>query len=102
MANKPAITIVISSRAQKEIEESWAWYEDRFAGLGDRFLNEILECLHQIELNPDRFPTKFKSYKEAVVDTFPFLVIYRINKKSNIVRVVSMFHTSRNPKRKYK
>ena len=102
MADKPTISVVISSRAQKEIEESWAWYEDRFAGLGDRFLNKILDRLHQIELNPDRFPTRFRSYKEAPVDTFPFLVIYRVSKKSSIVRLVSVFHTSRNPKKKYR
>src|SRR5258708_27960757 len=102
MAGKPVMPIVISSRAQKEIEESWAWYEDRLAGLGDRFLKKILDRFQQIELNPDRFPTRFKSYKEAPVDTFPFLVIYRTSKKSNMIRVVSVFHTARNPKKKYK
>jgi hypothetical protein len=84
MADRPAISVIISSRAQKEMAESWAWYEDRLAGLGDRF------------------PTRFKSYKEAPVPTFPFLLIYRISKKSNLIRVVSVFHTSRNPKKKYR
>ena len=102
MADKSAFPVIISSRAQKEIAESWGWYEDRLAGLGDRFLNEILDRLHQIELNPDRFPTRFKSYKEAPVNTFPFLLIYRISKKSNLIRVVSVFHTARNPKTKYR
>lgn len=101
MVDKPVTSVIISSRAQKEMAESWAWYEDRLAGLGDRFLNEILGCLHQIELNPDRFPTKFKLYKEAPVDTFPFLLIYRVSKKANRIRVISVFHTSRNPKKKY-
>jgi plasmid stabilization system protein ParE len=68
----------------------------------DRFVNEVLKCTRQIEENPDRFPTKFKAYKEAQVKTFPFLVIYRINKKANSVRVVSVFHTARNPRKKYK
>jgi hypothetical protein len=102
MANKSIVSVVISSHAQKEIAESWAWYEDRLAGLGDRFLTAILDRLHQIELTPDRYPTRFKSYKEVAVDTFPFLVIYRFNKRSNIVRVMSIFHTSRNPNKKYR
>lgn len=101
MANKPGTSVIISSRAQKEMAESWTWYEDRLVGLGDRFLSEILDRLHQIELNPDRFPTRFKSYKEAPVDTFPFLIIYKISKRSNAIRIVSVFHTSRNPKKKY-
>jgi plasmid stabilization system protein ParE len=102
MAGKPTMSIVISSGAQKEIEESWAWYEDRLAGLGDRFLNKILDRFHQIELNPDRFPTRFKFYKEAPIDTFPFLIIYRISAKTNTIRIVSVFHTARNPKKKYR
>jgi hypothetical protein len=102
MASKFGHSIIVSSRAQKELAETWGWYEDRLSGLGDRFMNEVLKCIRQIEENPDRFPTKFKSYKEAQVKTFPFLVIYRINKKAGSVRVVSIFHTARNPGRKYK
>jgi plasmid stabilization system protein ParE len=102
MASKFGYSIIVSSRAQKELAESWNWYEDRLPGLGDRFVNEVLKCTRQIEENPDRFPTKFKAYKEAQVKTFPFLVIYRINKKANSVRVVSVFHTARNPRKKYK
>ena len=102
MASRSGPSVIISSRAQKELSEAWAWYEDRLVGLGDRFLNEVIDRLRQIELNPDRFPTRFKSYKEAPVPTFPFLLIYRISKKSNLIRVVSVFHTSRNPKKKYR
>lgn len=102
MANKSAFSTIVSNRAQKELAESWIWYEDRLKGLGDRFVGEVFKCLRKIEDTPDRFPTKFKSYKEAQVDTFPFLVIYRINKKANSIRVVSIFHTAQNPRKKYK
>jgi plasmid stabilization system protein ParE len=102
MGNNSGYSIIVSSRAQKELAESWAWYEDRLPGLGDRFVSEVLKCTRQIEENPDRFPTKFKSYKEAQVKTFPFLVIYRISKNTNSVRVVSVFHTARSPRKKYK
>jgi hypothetical protein len=74
MASRSGPSVIISSRAQKELSEAWAWYEDRLVGLGDRFLNEVIDRLRQIELNPDRFPTRFKSYKEAPVNTFPFNV----------------------------
>lgn len=102
MASKSSYSIIVSSRAQKELAESWNWYEDRLPGLGDKFVNEVLKCTRQIEENPDRFPTKYKSYKEAQVKTFPFLVIYRITRKTSSIRVVSVFHTARNPKKKYK
>lgn len=102
MANLSVYRAVFSSRAQKEIAESWIWYEDRQFGLGDRFLKEITDHVQKIEQSPNRFPTRFKSYKEAALPVFPFLIIYRINVKKKLIRIVSIFHTSRNPKKKYK
>jgi plasmid stabilization system protein ParE len=101
MDRPPIYGAIFSSRAQKEIAESWNWYEDRQPGLGDRFLKEITDHVHKIEQTPNRFPTRFKSYKETPVPVFPFLIIYRINEKKKIIRIVSIFHTSRNPKKKY-
>jgi plasmid stabilization system protein ParE len=92
---------IISSKAQREIAESWNWYEDRQLGLGDRFLNEIAEHIRKIEQTPIKFPIRFKSYRETPVPVFPFLIIYRINERKRIIRIVSIFHTSRNPTRKY-
>lgn len=92
---------IISSKAQREIAESWNWYEDRQLGLGDRFLDEIAEHIRKIEQTPIKFPIRFKSYRETPVPVFPFLIIYRINERKRIIRIVSIFHTSRNPTRKY-
>jgi plasmid stabilization system protein ParE len=97
----PSYHAIFSSRAQKEVVESWNWYEDRQIGLGDRFVKELTERIRIIEQTPSRHPTKYKSYKETQVPVFPFLIIYRINKKKKIIRIVSIFHTYRNPEKKY-
>ena len=101
MANVPAHATILSSRAQKEIIEAWNWYEDRQPGLGDRFLREVRARIEKIEQTPERYPTRFRSYKETPVPVFPFLIIYRINKKKKLIRIVSVFHTSLNPQKKY-
>lgn len=101
MANKKPYSATYSSRAQKEIAKAWEWYEDRQQGLGDRFINELTRRVQLLEQNPNRYPTRYKSYKETPVPVFPFLIIYRINKRKKSVRVVSVFHTSINPRRKY-
>ncbi len=101
MAGKLSFSAILSSRAQKEIAQSWEWYEERQQGLGDRFVNEVSHRIVLIEQNPERYPTRYKFYKETPVPVFPFLIIYRINKKQRSIRVVSVFHTSLNPKRKY-
>ena len=101
MSNIPAYSAVLSSRAQKEISHAWNWYEDRQKGLGDRFLKEVITRIRKIEQTPERYPTRFKSYKETPVPIFPFLIIYRINKKRKLIQIVSVFHTSMHPKKKY-
>lgn len=65
MANSPSYSILISTKAQREIEAAWLWYEDRQQGLGDRFIKEMFERIGKIEQHPERYPTRFRSYKEA-------------------------------------
>jgi hypothetical protein len=35
MGNKAGYSIILSGRTQKEIAQSWEWYENRQQGLGD-------------------------------------------------------------------
>ncbi len=58
MANSFTCTGILSVRAQKEIEKAWKWYEERQAGLGDRFLKEAIARIRLIEQNPERYPTR--------------------------------------------
>lgn len=102
MADKAVYSSTLSSRAQKEIAESWEWYEERQQGLGDRFFGEVMSRIHQIEQNPKRYPNRNKTYKETIIETFPFLIIYKINKEKKQIQVLSVFHTARNPRKKYK
>jgi plasmid stabilization system protein ParE len=102
MANNIAYQIILSSRAEKEIETSWTWYEERQQGLGDRLVTETIYRLRQIEQTPERYSIRYKNYRETKIEVFPFVIIYKINKKKKLIYVVSIFHASRNPKRKYK
>ena len=102
MGNKASFSSTLSSRAQKEIAISWDWYEERQQGLGDRFIREVITRIRDIEKMPDRYPTRYKSYKEVSIPTFPFILIYRIVKSQKAIRIVSVFHTSQSPKKKYK
>ena len=100
MANRAYYSVIISGRAQKEIAQSWDWYEVRLQGLGDRFVKDVLAKIDLIEQYPERYPTRYKSYKETPMAVFPFLIIYRLNKRKKIVHIVSVFHTSMNPGKK--
>ncbi len=38
MASNPVYTSILSTRAQKEITQSWEWYEEKQQDIGDRFV----------------------------------------------------------------
>jgi len=87
-------------KAQKEILAAWEWYEDQQQGLGDRFKEEVRNKIQSILNNPWHYPLK-GNFHEAQTDNFPFLIIYKIDKHEDRILILSVFHTSRHPKRKY-
>jgi len=88
-------------KARQEIFESWVWYEEQQEGLGNRFEDAVFEKISLIAANPLHYPLK-KGTREANTDTFPFLIVYRINKRRKLIMIVSVFHTSRHPRKKRK
>ena len=95
-------TSIFLLRARQELLDAWIWYEERQPGLGDRFKNELYKRIYEIEQNPERYPERKKPYRETRIEIFPYLIIYRISKNESLIIIASIFHASRNPKRKYK
>ena len=95
-------TIVFLVRAQHELLDAWEWYENKQTGLGDRFKDQLMNRIHSIAQHPERYPIRIATYREVRIKVFPYLVIYRIDKDTNTVVISSIFHTSRNPMKKYK
>ena len=67
---------------------SWLWYEEREEGLGDRLFSAVINKLNSIAKNPDAFSIKCRPY-------------IKYTKEKSWSRQFSVFHTSRNPTRKY-
>jgi plasmid stabilization system protein ParE len=95
-------SIELLLRARQELLAAWEWYEDKQPGLGDRFKEQVFKSILNIEKHPDRYPERTKNYREASVKIFPYLIIYRIRKRKKHIAVVSVFHTRRNPRKKYR
>lgn len=93
--------LVFDIKASKEFSNSFDWYEDQQEGLGNRFEKAVYEKLNDIQQYPERYPQKRKPYREIKVKKFPFLIVYKFYKLKNTILIISIFHTSRNPKHKY-
>lgn len=88
--------------AENEFNESLLWYESRLGGLGIRFKNAVENTLEKIQLNPETYTKGKRGFREAPVSGFPFKIIFYLSKKEGIIFISSVFHTSRNPRRKYR
>ena len=97
-----AYKIVLHPLAEKEFDEGYNWYEDRLEGLGNRFEEIIDKVISNIGKTPLLYPGKKNNYREAKVNTFPYLIIYKINPKKKTILISAMHHTSKNPRKKYR
>jgi plasmid stabilization system protein ParE len=95
-------TSILSERAHRELSNAWKWYEKRQPGLGDRFKEIVFKKLKVLEKDPSKGMQRKSPYREAVIKVFSYLIIYRIEIKSKQIFVQSIFHTRRNPKKKYR
>jgi len=93
--------LIFEAKAVKEFSDSFDWYEDQQEELGNRFEKAVYEKLSEIQKYPERYPQKRKPYRETGIKKFPFLIVYEFDKLKNTIFIISIFHTSRNPKYKY-
>ncbi|MDZ4844232.1 MAG: type II toxin-antitoxin system RelE/ParE family toxin [Chitinophagales bacterium] len=91
-------SLILTQEAADEVEASYYFYEDKQPGLGERFKMQLDETLSLIQRNPEMFNVVKDDFREAEIRVFPFVVVFEIVGKE--IRVYSVFHTSRNPRRR--
>jgi hypothetical protein len=79
--------LVLLEDAVIEWQNSVDWYEAQSPGLGIQFA-EVIE--------------KKLNFREAIVNVFPFSIIFEFNSKNREVIITSIFHNKRSPKGKFK
>jgi hypothetical protein len=92
----------LRQEALLELTNSVIWYEEQQAGLGIKFRNAVNDKLEHICKNPFHYKITYKSFRQALTDKFPFLIVYYADEKELKIIVISIFHTSRNPKKKFR
>ena len=96
-------TYQIHPLVEQDFEEGYIWYEERLKGLGEKFINAVDKKIKQILQNPEIYGSKgVKSIREAQVDKFPYLVVYKINKRKKEIYITSIHHTKKHPHHKYR
>lgn len=88
--------------AEKEYTEAYNWYEGKKDRLGERFESMVEMRLNAISENPETYGFSKGNFREAPIDVFPYTIVYKITKQKRIVYISAIYHTSRNPHKKYR
>lgn len=84
--------------AIQDIETALDYYLLISPNVGYSF-DKDLEYALQIFMKNPFFEIKIKNYRVLPLSKFPYIIIYKILEDTKIVDIVSIFHTSQNPKK---
>jgi plasmid stabilization system protein ParE len=89
--------LLLRSAAKADLRDTFSWYEERQAGLGEEFMQAVEHKLLQVEANPLQFPTVRGGTRRAIVMRFPFGIFYV--PQGDLISVLSVMHHARAPLR---
>lgn len=91
------VEIIFLPSASMELVEAQHWYDQQVPQLGDRFYDAVADIVAHIVRNPRQFPIVRANLRRALLRTFPYGLIFRI--ESDAVYLVACAQTSRDPQR---
>lgn len=80
-----------------DLQENINWYNKKRSGLGSRFYKAVKDQTIRINKNPFSVAIRYDDIRCAKVKGFPYLVHYKIFQDANIIKVVAVLSTHRNP-----
>ena len=82
-----------------DISNAVEWYESQQKGLGERFIDDWESTANYILSNPLAFSKKIKSFRQAVLKNFPYLIIYEV--VGNLIVIYAVINGKQRPKKRY-
>jgi len=88
-------TVIIHEDAEKELWYAVDYYEDKIAGLGLVFENEIQKALVSIQENPRIYTKTEYGFRRYLLQRFPYFIYY--GEYDDYIWIIAFAHTSRKP-----
>jgi toxin ParE1/3/4 len=96
-----AYRIIVSPRAQKEIENAIDYYTLYSNDAPLRFITLLKEGYNTLAQNPSA-RIRYKNIRALKIKKFPYSLYFLIDETENTVRILSCFHNKRNPDKRPK
>ncbi len=94
-----AYKIIISPRAQSEIEKAIDYYALHSINAPENFIFSLKEAYKTLETNPF-FISRYKNVRALKIKRFPYSLYFIINNNQKTVQILSCFHNKRNPSKR--
>jgi len=91
--------IIMSSRTLKEYKNAISYYALNSYSAPTNFVTAIENAFGVLAKNPF-FRIRYKNVRALKVKRFPYLLYFVINENNHTVKILSCFHTKRNPERR--
>jgi plasmid stabilization system protein ParE len=90
--------VLIDPLAVQDIQDAINYYEEKSAGLGKKFENELNEQILFLAKNPF-LRTRYENVRCLVLNVFPFMIHFTIDEDLKTITIRAVFHTSINPQK---
>ena len=94
-----AYKVIVSLRAQKEIEIAIDYYALYSRSAPSDFINNLKGAYKTLELNPF-LRMCYNNVRVIKIKRFPYSLYFKIFEDKNIVQILSCFHNKRNPNKR--
>ena len=89
--------VIVSTEAESDLTQAYLWYEEQIEGLGSEFLLCIDACVQNIARSPKIYQKVYKNIRRALIRRFPYGIFFI--EEADHIRIIAVFHASRNPSR---
>jgi toxin ParE1/3/4 len=88
--------LIVSPRAQKEIENAIDYYALYSANAPEAFIHKLKEAYALLQTHPF-FAFQYKNVRALKLRRFPYDLFFTVDEDKKIVKLLSCFHSKRQP-----
>jgi len=90
--------VKIDSEALADIRGITDWYNQQQPGIGKKFQTTTIIQINSLGRDPNIYAIRYNEIRCILIKKFPYLIHFYINEETQIVEVLAVISTDRNPK----
>ena len=89
----------VTETARDNVVDAFLYYENKLAGLGERFLVCWEKQIEALQKEPNLYQKKYKEFRQVLLKPFSYHIIYEI--EDSIIVVYKVVYAGRHPSKRY-